>query len=118
MKAVIADLAALLPAIAAAEGFSTLDLGPISTEDACLARAEATFEKFSRKVDMGEIVGASWNMSAFDVGTDNYDAHIICAFGPDNQTQVTLVVYYNDNGDDDIARDHGERLKLVWKSLN
>ena len=117
MKAAFAVLAAALPAIAAAEGFTTLDLGPVATDDACLTRAEATFRKLGQTIDVGEIVGASWNMSAFDVGTSDYDAHILCAYGPDNQTQVSLVLYYNDNGDEDIALDYGERMKLVWKSL-
>ncbi|MCH8037709.1 MAG: hypothetical protein IIC53_11380 [Proteobacteria bacterium] len=118
MKTVIAALVAVLPSIAAAEGFTTLDLGSIPTDEACLARAEATFEKFGRKIDVGEIVGATWSISAFDIGSDDYDAHIVCAYGPDDQTQVTLIVYYSDNGDEDIAGDYGARLKLVWKSLN
>ena len=118
MKAVIAALVAVLPSIAAAEGFTTLDLESIPTDKACLARAEATFERFGYEVNMGNVIGATWNISAFDLGTDDYDAHLICAYGPDDQTRVSLVVYYNDNGTEDISMDYGGRLKAIWKSQN
>ncbi len=119
MKAAITGLAAaVLPAIAAAEGFTTLDLGRISTDPACIARAQTTFDEFGRQVNMGEVVQGTWSISGFDLGTANYDAHFICAYGPDNQTQVTLVVYYSDNSNEDTSSDYGERLKRIWKSQN
>jgi hypothetical protein len=107
---------AVNPAVSTAEGFTTLDLGSIPTDAECLERAKAVFDEFDWHVQIGEVVATSWNISAFDVGGDSYDAHMVCAYGPNDQTRVTLVVYFNDTGNEETANDYGERMKLLWSA--
>ena len=61
-------------------------------------------------------MSGNWTISAFDLGSDSYDAHIACAFGPKEKTRATLIVYHDDDGDEDTGRDIAARLKKIWKS--
>ncbi|MEM9735114.1 MAG: hypothetical protein AAF908_00715 [Pseudomonadota bacterium] len=116
MKVLVPLLVALLPGLALAEGFTTEDLGSTDTEEECVDRAKLVFEEFDRASGVGEIVPGNWTVSAFDVTTDDYDAHIACAYGPNDSTRGTLVVYSNDNAAHDRRQAIARRMKSMWEA--
>ncbi|MEM6622225.1 MAG: hypothetical protein AAF674_08365 [Pseudomonadota bacterium] len=106
----------LAPTMALAEGFSTEDLGSTNTEDQCMERARLVYEEFDRASGVGQIVAGNWTISAFDVIRDDYDAHITCAFGPNDTTRATLVVYGNDSGTPEERSGIARRMKAMWEA--
>ena len=117
MRRMIAALAiACLPNLAMAEGFTTEDLGSIADDPACLERARLVFDEFGKSSRAGEVVSGAWTISAFDLGTDDYDALLACAFGPKEMTRATLIVYHSDKGDEETGRDIAARLKKMWEA--
>lgn len=114
--AIAAAIAVTVPFAASAEGFTTEDLGSTQTEAECVDRARLVFREFDRASSIGEIVAGNWTVSAFDVISNDYDAHIACAYGPNDTTRGTLVVYSGDNSDDGIRQDIAARMKTMWEA--
>lgn len=105
-----------LPFMAVAEGFTTEDLGSIATEEACMERATYVFWEAATLVDINRIVPTDWTVSAFDISSEEYDAQITCAFGPNDETRATLVVYSAAGSDDELRQEIAAQLKSIWQS--
>lgn len=114
LAAIVLGLA--LPAVASAEGFSTADLGSTATEQQCMERARWVFEDYRREVNAGSIDSGNWTAALYDITTDDYDAIITCAYGPNDTTRGTLVVYADDGTDDARRRGMAERMKQIWET--
>lgn len=122
MKKLLIGAAACLlaPTLASAEGFSTADLGSTNTEAQCMDRAFRVFQDYQGEVGAGSIDRGNWTSALYDITTDDYDAIITCAYGPDingvETTRGTLVVYSNDGTDDAKRRRMAERMKQIWEN--
>lgn len=116
MRMIATLLVAAVPIGAAAEGFSTEDLGSTDTEAQCMERARLVYEEFKRASGVNEIVAGNWTISAFDVLKPAYDAHITCAYGPEDTTRATLVVYGSNDGDTEERTTIAQRMKAMWEA--
>ncbi len=105
-----------LPTLAAAEGFSTADLGSTNTEEKCMERARWVFRDYKAEVGAGSIDTGNWTSALYDITSDDYDAIITCAYGPNDTTRGTLIVYANDGTDDTKRRGMAERMKQIWEA--
>lgn len=108
----------LIASSVAAEGFTTEDLGSVESEGVCLERSQLVFFSASVEMNVDRVVPSDWTVSAFDISGDGIDAQITCAYGPNNTTRATLVVYSSDASSDQEREFVASRLREIWEDQN
>ena len=104
-----------MPLAAAAEGWTTEDLGNATTEAACVAQAADMFDTFGDRYSYHSTATGGWTVAGYDLTEDDYDGLVTCAYGPDGQTRATLVVYSVGDADQERRREIAALLKEIWK---
>lgn len=115
--AIALTFATALPQTANAEGFSVEDLGNVVNDQACISRARRSFEYYKGEVRAGNIGTGTWTAALYNIYTNDYDALVVCNYGPNGQTRATLIVYADDHTDSELRRSIASRLKQIWKQV-
>ena len=98
-----------------ARGFTISDFGPVASDRICVTKARLMFQRFGA----GEVKSTEWTVNAYRIGgEDTLDAAVICAYGPNGQTQVSLVLHGSGDSAQDARRTAlPDRLLAIWNSL-
>lgn len=108
---------ALLPAVAAAGGFLTRDLGHGGTGQECIERAREAIDIYSVEfgLPMPDHDGESWAAYGFGLPPGNVSVQIACPYR-DNMAVVVLLTAYSEGTDQD-RRTVIETISDIWGHL-
>lgn len=100
---------------AGARGFTISDLGNVGSDPVCIQMGRLLFERLRAE----EIKTTTWTVNAYGIGGEpSIDGAVICAYGPGNRTQVSVVLHSSGNlADDARRRALQDRLRAVWDNL-
>lgn len=97
-----------------ARGFTISDFGAVSSDPVCVAKGRRLFEAYGAD----EILTTDWTVNAYGVGGEAIDAAVVCAYGPDGKTQVTIVLHSWGDADEDARRRAiPDKLRPIWDNL-
>ncbi len=99
LAAVLATAALSVPGVALADGWSITDLGPVSTRDECMRRAEAVIQAVPPG-QRGYVSSSSWNVFAYDMKPGDNDVVITCPIVA-GQVNAFAFVYGDDGSSED-----------------
>ena len=89
------------PTVASADGWSITDLGPVSSRDEWMARAEAVIEAIPPG-QRGYVSSSKWNVFAYDLEPGDNDVVITCPIVEGTVNAFAFV--YGDDGTTDDQR--------------
>ena len=113
-KAAIGLAALGIAGSADARGFTISDFGAISSDPVCVAKGRRLFEGYGAD----EIKTTDWTVNAYGVGGENIDAALVCTFGPDGKTQVSIVLHsWGGAAEDERRRALPDKLRAIWEGL-
>ncbi|MEM0943139.1 MAG: hypothetical protein AAGI70_04240 [Pseudomonadota bacterium] len=99
---------------AAARGFTISDFGAVASDEICVGKGRAMFERFGAE----EVLATDWTVNAYGVGFADIDAAVVCSYGPGGQTQVSVIFHSWGGGDEDGLRQSlPEQLRPIWDGL-
>lgn len=99
---------------AAARGFTISDFGAVGSDAECVGKGRAMFERFGAE----EVLATEWTVNAYGVGFAEIDAAVVCSYGPNGQTQVSIILHSWGGGDEDGLRQSlPDRLRPIWEGL-
>ncbi len=110
LPAVLAAVTISAPTVASADGWSITDLGPVSSRDECLARAENVIYAVPPG-QRGHVSTSSWNVFAYDLAPGDNDVVITC---PNVNGQINAFAFVY--GDDASSEDQRIAMKDYIKA--
>jgi hypothetical protein len=108
-----AAVAAILPAIAAAEGMTNMDLGQFSNRESCMAKAEQVMERYIRTHGGFEFQSTEWVVYGWDFTPGDQDVSIMCPWVSDTVVNAFLVVHGETTDEERIFT--AETLERFWQ---
>jgi hypothetical protein len=102
---------------APAAGWTINDLGSIDTEAGCVDLAWEVFARFRGSRSVGEIKRDQWVVYGYELSSNDFDGVITCAYGPNEKTRATLVVYSVDDADSERRGEIANRLARYWEQM-
>lgn len=98
---------------ALARGFTVMDFGAVPDDATCMARGAEMF----RRMNSGDVQSSSWTVHAYGIDGELIDGAVVCAYGPNSQTQVSLVLHSWGDVDDEENRRLAiaERCRTIWE---
>lgn len=100
---------------AAAEGWTTIDLGDVATEARCVERAVRMFDRFGEAHGHHSTIASTWTVAGYDLIHDDFDGLVTCAHGPRRGARATLMVYGSGAGSDAQRSDIADMLHEIWE---
>lgn len=100
---------------AKARGFTVSDFGAVASDPVCVQKGRLMFQRFGAQ----EIKATSWTVNAYGMARlDSLDAALVCAYGPNNRTQVSVVLHSSSTLTPAAhRREMLKRLREIWDAL-
>lgn len=103
-----------LPGVPLALGHTVVDFGSVSSEPVCIAKGRRLFEAYGAD----DIQSTSWTVTAYGLGGEKIDAALVCSYGPEGSTRVSIVIHNRgEDGDEERRRAIPDKLRPIWKDL-
>lgn len=97
-----------------ARGFTVSDFGAVSSDPVCVAKGRRLFEAYGS----AEVLTTDWTVNAYGVGEETIDAAVVCSYGPNGKTQVSIVLHsWGDSAQDQRRRAMPDKLRAIWEGL-
>ncbi len=116
-KLIGAMVLALLPGMAAAEGFYSRDVGEGGSPEACLSRARQAVETYARRngTPNAIVVQGAWSLSGYDLYPGQVDVQVACPYR-DNIASIVVVTGHSDGNEADRITVI-EGIGAIWDQL-